>query len=227
MLSPFYGGEFRLTSVYGERFLNGKKENHHGIDLVGISSKKICSISNGIIVVSQMVTDKNDPTWEWGNYVAVMGDDKKIVYYCHLSERIANVGERVSAGSVIGIEGNTGYSFGSHLHLEVRDCNNSIINSAEYIGIPNKIGTYKMGGNKDLEKRLEQLESTVGENYNFIYDLPEWAKKTIEKLKSNGVLKGDENENLGLSYQMIRILVILDRSGIFDSLNEWENGTKN
>jgi hypothetical protein len=84
-----------------------------------------------------------------------------------------------------------------------------------------------MGENKDLEKRLEQLESTVGENYNFIYDLPEWSKKTIEKLKSNGVLKGDENGNLGLSYQMIRILVILDRSGIFDGLNEWENGTKN
>lgn len=213
MTSPFFGGEFRLTSKYGYRNLNGQSQFHSGIDLVGISSKQICAVASGIVVVSQIVSDKSNRTWEWGNYIAVAGDDGNIVYYCHMADRIAKVGERVSVGDIIGVEGNTGYSFGSHLHLEVRK-DNVAINAADYIGIPNEVGIYKVE-EKDIESRVEVLEQNVGEIYNDLSDVPEWAKPTIDKLIRSKVLKGDENGNLALSYQMIRMLVVLDRSGAF------------
>lgn len=215
MISPFVGGEFKLTSVYGFRQLVGASNFHGGIDLVGVSSKEICAVAPGVVVVSQIVTDRTNATWEWGNYVAVAGDDGCVIYYCHMSERKAKVGERVEIGDVLGIEGNTGYSFGSHLHLEVRDSQNARRNAAEYIGIPNAIGTYK--GDGDLKERVEKLEDIVGEVYHNLEQVPNWAFETICKLQERGILKGDAKGDLKLSYQMIRILVMLDRSGAFDA----------
>jgi len=178
MHSPFIGGEFRITSPYGARTLNGTQDFHAGLDMVGISSKRICAVSSGTVAVSQIVTDRNDPTWEWGNYVAVIGDDGRIVYYCHLSGRSVRAGERVDTGDEIGVEGNTGYSFGSHLHLEVRYAGEAI-NAAEYIGVSNEPGTY---------------------NANIVLDNTpaEWSREAVEWATANGILRGDANGNYSL-----------------------------
>ena len=177
MISPFIGGEFRITSTYGNRVSNGVTSFHAGIDIVGESSKRVCAVSSGTVVVSQIVTDKTNPTWEWGNYVAVAGDDGKLVYYCHLSERSVRTGERILIGDEIGIEGNTGYSFGSHLHLEVRE-GVTPINAADYIGVANAIGTYKAG----------VLDNTPAE----------WSREAVEWAIAGGILRGDSEGNYSL-----------------------------
>ena len=46
-------------------------------------------------------------------------------------------------------------------------------------------------------------------------NLPSWAKPTVKKLTSKGYLKGDSKGSLELSRLMMRILVILDRAGLF------------
>lgn len=57
-------------------------------------------------------------------------------------------------------------------------------------------------------------EETEGDEevkrYQKIEDLP-YGKKIIKKLVDEGVLSGDENGNLNLSEDMIRIFMILDR----------------
>lgn len=45
----------------------------------------------------------------------------------------AGVGQKVRQGEVVGHQGNTGYSFGSHLHLEIR-LNNTPVNPRNYLG---------------------------------------------------------------------------------------------
>lgn len=61
-----------------------------------------------------------------------------------------------------------------------------------------------------------QLAERVG-YYNYIDEnMPESYKPTIEKLVSVGVLKGNESGELMLTIDMMRILTVLDRAGVFD-----------
>lgn len=137
MLSPFESYKYRLTSPYGQRTLNGVRQFHNGVDLVGVGSSVVCSVCDGTVLSSQIITDKSNRTWEWGNYVSVQAGDGTVHYYCHLASRAVKKGDKVKRGQRIGIMGNTGYSFGAHLHFEVRRDGESI-NAAEYLGIPNR-----------------------------------------------------------------------------------------
>ena len=52
--------------------------------------------------------------------------------------------------------------------------------------------------------------------YNYIDgNMPEWARPTIQKLVGNGILVGNEHGELGLTDDMLRLLVMLDRQGVF------------
>lgn len=55
----------------------------------------------------------------YGNLVIVENGDYK-TYYAHLSSIPVSVGDTVTAGSTIGLSGNTGNSTGPHLHYEIR-----------------------------------------------------------------------------------------------------------
>lgn len=140
---PFKSQKCRLTSAYGYRVhpIRGWRHFHGGIDLVSIGGDEIVAVAPGKVVRSRIVTNKSDATWEWGNYIAVQGDDGVTIYYCHLAKRLVNVGSVVKAGDVIGIEGTTGQVTGKHLHFECRR-GSTQINAAEYIGINNVAGTY-------------------------------------------------------------------------------------
>ena len=52
--------------------------------------------------------------------------------------------------------------------------------------------------------------------YDYIDDnMPDWARPTITKLVSKGFLQGDENGKLGLTEDLMRMLVINDRAGVY------------
>ena len=50
--------------------------------------------------------------------------------------------------------------------------------------------------------------------YNTVAECPSWAQKTIQKLVKKGFLSGD-GKNLDLSHDMVRMLVINDRAGMY------------
>lgn len=145
MRLPYESGKVELTSKFGWRTLNGVANNHKGIDLVGRTTKTVVAPCDGVIgqsAIFDKATDKTG-TWEWGNYVRIDTPDGLKLYFCHLAERKVKAGDRVKAGDVIGIEGNTGYSFGSHLHFEVRK-NGVSVNPCTYLGIPNAWGIHEV-----------------------------------------------------------------------------------
>jgi murein DD-endopeptidase MepM/ murein hydrolase activator NlpD len=174
-LSPFESYKYRLTSPYGQRVLNGASEFHNGVDLVGEGTTAVCSVCDGTVLVSQIITDKSNLTWQWGNYVAVQANDGTVHYYCHLASRAVKKGDKVKKGQRIGIMGNTGYSFGAHLHFEVRR-NNKAINAAEYLGIPNKGGQYDVRL-MNAETYVDGIVKKVG------YDKPADVKTALLGIK--------------------------------------------
>ena len=156
-----YSGKFKVTSKFGTRVLNGKPDDHRGIDVVGITDKYVCAVVSGRVAASTIITDKSDRTWEWGNYVRVDGDDGKRYYYCHLSKRLVTVGRRVKAGDYLGIEGNTGYSFGNLCHFEVRDRAGNSVNPSTFLGIPNACGTYGEDWRGEVQKKFGLSDDTM------------------------------------------------------------------
>ena len=64
-------------------------------------------------------------------------------------------------------------------------------------------------------------------DFDSLDDIPEWYRPTIQKLVDMGILKGEQGENeelrLNINTQAVKILVILDRLGLFDRKS---NGTK-
>ena len=56
----------------------------------------------------------------FGNYVWMSHGNGKETIYGHLSRVVVSPGQYVTAGTVIGYVGSTGYSTGPHLHFECR-----------------------------------------------------------------------------------------------------------
>ena len=68
----------------------------------------------------------------------------------------------------------------------------------------------------ELVARVEKLEKPM--IYNYIdKNMPEWARPTVQKLVDKGFLKGDGG-GLGLTDDLLRILVINDRAGLYDKM---------
>ena len=135
----FYKKNYKITSPYGVRTLNGKVTNHKGIDLVGINDKTILSPIDGIVQSSTIISDKSNLTWQWGNYIRIDSADGMKLFFCHLKSRLVKKGDKVKKGQPIGIEGNTGYSFGTHLHFEVRTSKDIAVDPVGYMKKDNKI----------------------------------------------------------------------------------------
>ncbi|NLS84136.1 MAG: peptidoglycan DD-metalloendopeptidase family protein [Ruminococcaceae bacterium] len=133
-----FDGKQRITSPYGYRTLNGARVWHNGFDFVGDEDKRVRAIIGGVVKSSTIISKSTgNITWQWGNYVKVLGADGNYWYYCHMASRAVKVGDTVKAGDVLGVMGNTGYSFGAHTHVEVRNAANVTLNIAIVLGITN------------------------------------------------------------------------------------------
>lgn len=138
MNSP-YNGNFKVTQEY-------KGASHDGLDLVGIDSKEIHSTVNGVVEFATW-ENSNNHSQGFGQYVKIIDNKTGYgFYFGHLSTIKVKVGQSVKITDVIGIEGNTGNSTGSHCHYCIRkNGKGTHIDVSNYSGIPNKLGTYNDG----------------------------------------------------------------------------------
>jgi len=98
-----------LTSPFGQRW--GRL--HAGIDISAASGTPIRAADSGRVVLLGV-------TGGYGNYTCVQHTSSMSTCYAHQSGYATSNGAGVSQGQVIGYVGNTGNSFGAHLHFEVR-----------------------------------------------------------------------------------------------------------
>lgn len=96
----------RVSDYFGTR--DGK---HYGIDIAAEVGTPIASIQDGIVKKSYFSNSYGHVVFiKHGKYEAV---------YAHMNKRYVREGERVKKGHIIGDVGNTGESYGAHLHLEI------------------------------------------------------------------------------------------------------------
>ncbi|MDX6409868.1 MAG: hypothetical protein QOE13_2939 [Gaiellaceae bacterium] len=98
-----------VTSPFGYRW--GRL--HAGIDIGVAEGTPIHAAAAGTVVLA---------SWNggYGNYTCIDHGGGMATCYAHQSSYAVSSGARVSQGQVIGYVGNTGHSFGAHLHFEVR-----------------------------------------------------------------------------------------------------------
>lgn len=69
---------------------------------------------------------------------------------------------------------------------------------------------------KEVRELLEEyLPQTLPAEYDTIEEVPDWGKATVRKLMDKKLLEG-EGDGLGLTYDLLRVLVINDRAGLYD-----------
>ena len=213
-----------LLSKNNQITQNYKAGIHNGIDIVGQGSTldTIVAHSSGKVVLVQTghknnVNATGDATY--GNLVKIKHSNSYTTLYAHLNDVYVKVGQVVTQGQKIGYMGNTGRSYGAHLHFEVRisDSYNTIINPTPYInadlpGLTNSKAEYvkqwqramnnSYGLNLAVDGSYGPLSQKVSAEYRLYWKNPQinneyvrWVQSRLNQLgfggKDNFVLKTD------------------------------------
>lgn len=141
----------------------GGSNNHRGLDLVGkdYTVDDVVSYDNGTVLMSVNGYGNGQGegvNWRYGNFIKIQHDDGTVCLYAHLEYTSVTVNQRVSKGQVIGRMGNSGNSFGAHLHWEYWTKNDYYFNvdpspylEPKEIKLPSPV-------NRDKNKRQFQVD---------------------------------------------------------------------
>ncbi len=148
MIAP-YKAAFRVSQRYGSPRENGP---HQGLDLVGLGDKSLVSPVSGTVERAGW-ENPLDHSQGFGRYVRIrVGSTAYRMYFGHLSSLAVKAGQTVAPGDLLGTEGSTGKSTGSHLHWELRrgTARAGHQNIAAYAGLPNTAGSTARQGDTGL-----------------------------------------------------------------------------
>ena len=178
-----------------------KGSKHNGIDLVGAgyTLDNVVAHSDGTVVGIVNNCNRNtSKTGEriYGNYVKIKHDNGMYTLYAHLKYGTVPVklNQRVTKGTVLGYMGNTGYSFGAHLHFEVRDKNNAKIDPTPYVG-----GAFIQEAKED---KVEATDTYVVQAGDTLSEIAVKFGTTVDELVA---LNNIEKPNLIRTGQVLKI----------------------
>lgn len=103
---PFKGN---VTSEFGWR----KRRPHYGTDIDLETGDTVMAAFDGMVRIAKL-------NRSYGNVVIIRHNNGLETVYAHLSKILVEAGQKIEAGQILGLGGNTGHSFGSHLHFEMR-----------------------------------------------------------------------------------------------------------
>lgn len=117
-IAPFINDGFVITSPW---WTERDGTIHRGLDIATSSPKNVYSILTGS--VHSIGYDNSQGNW------VVIWDNREnsptygyATLYMHLDKRpLLVVGQNIKAGDYVGLEGETGYTTGVHLHVEMQD----------------------------------------------------------------------------------------------------------
>lgn len=116
-----------ISSYFGYRSCDGCSTMHSGIDFTPGAGVPIEAIADGVVVASSVADGS------WGVHVTIEHDVDGVTFrsaYAHMQtgSMTLQIGDTVQRGQVIGRVGNTGQSFGAHLHFVIQTADGTFIN---------------------------------------------------------------------------------------------------
>lgn len=124
-LLPFAHGTKHIVSQgYHGRFSHSDPGEEFALDFTMPVGTPVHASRAGTVIKIIQSSDRHgtDKSYEKdANLISILHDDGSIAEYLHLRKNgaVKKVGDRVSAGQIIGFSGNTGRSLGPHLHFHV------------------------------------------------------------------------------------------------------------
>lgn len=164
-----------VTSNYGHR----KGRQHQGVDLDLETGDTVVSAFDGVVRMSRFY-------YGYGNMVVVRHHNGLETLYGHLSKVEVEPGQEVKAGQMVGLGGNTGHSFGSHLHFEIR-----------FMGQPIDPSKFIAFDKFSLVNNEVQIDSAMFANNKLVKkqhkdgDFSETHYKAVKKPKYHVIKQGD------------------------------------
>lgn len=95
--------------------------NHQGYDMAQGCGATVYAAGPGEVITAGSYQG-------YGNTVRIDHGDRLVTLYGHMQwgSLLVSVGQQVTTGTALGAEGNTGKSFGCHLHFEVQKSGSSV-----------------------------------------------------------------------------------------------------
>ena len=112
---------YTVTSEWGGRW--GRM--HDGIDLGASTGTPIYATDGGTVIRADWYSG-------YGLCVDIDHENGRMTRYGHCSQLLVSAGDKVYQGQEIALVGNTGNSFGSHLHFEIR-LDGASVNPRKYV----------------------------------------------------------------------------------------------
>jgi len=135
-----FGDNLKVTSNFGTRLLNGKQEEHGGIDFASTNKEKdkpVASPVDGEVIRAGAVSG-------YGKAVLVKRADGHTVLFGHVDPAV-QVGQKIKQGDIVGTIGsNMGITTGDHFELKVIDPKGQPINPTDYQPLTSLIGNIKL-----------------------------------------------------------------------------------
>lgn len=93
----------------------------HAWDAAPLTNRLVAAMRPGTVVARDLGLGQTPRLRSFGNYVTIDHGDGEYSHYAHLKTRtfLVKTGDRVDAGQPLAEVGNSGYSFGAHLHVHV------------------------------------------------------------------------------------------------------------
>lgn len=127
---PITDGYF-VSSKFGKRILAGKASTHNGIDLAAPCGTNVVAAADGTVIYINE-DSRNCTSCGYGNHVIVEHKNGYRSVYGHLTSISVKMGQKLNSGEKVGTVGNTGHSYGCHLHFEIR-ANEEFVDPMNYI----------------------------------------------------------------------------------------------
>ena len=111
---PLENADAAVNDSYGwrEHPVSKNVSFHSGVDLDAPAGSNVLAVADGTVLNAEY-------NQAYGYFVLLEHEDGVQTFYAHMQELLANPGDEVKQGQIIGLVGSSGWATGPHLHLGV------------------------------------------------------------------------------------------------------------